>query len=60
MFVLEGKFWYVGDRLFIEEKDEYAREVYTEHCLNEIMKNHIKEETMVKITISFEQSKMEI
>lgn len=52
-FVLEGKFWFAGDRLFIEEKDEFAREVYNEVCLNDLMKT-IKEESKVKITISFE------
>ena len=53
-FVLKGKFWHAGDRLFIEEKDEFAKEVYTEICLNELMKDHIKEESNVKIVISFE------
>lgn len=54
-FTIEGKFWHAGDRLFIEEKDEFAREVYNEVCLTELMKDHIKEESKVKITISFEE-----
>lgn len=52
--VIQGKFWHAGDRVFIEEKDEYAREVYNEVCLNELMKDNIKEESHVKILISFE------
>ena len=53
-FVLEGKFWYAGDRLFIEVKDELAKEVYDEVCLNDLMKKHIKEESKVTITINIE------
>ena len=55
-FVLEGKFWFAGDRLFIEEKDEYAKEVYTEVCLNDLMKDHIKEESEVRIIIDVKKS----
>ena len=50
-FVLEGKFWYAGDRLFIEVKEEDLNEVYTEVCLNELMQDHIKEESEVRIII---------
>lgn len=50
-FVLEGKLWYAGDRLFVEVKDEHAKEVYTEVCLNDLMTKHIKEESNVRITI---------
>lgn len=50
-FVLEGKFWYAGDRIFIEVKEEYLNEVYTEVCLNELMQNNIKEESEVRIII---------
>ena len=50
-FVIEGKFWYVGDRLFIEVKEEDLNEVYTEVCLNELMQDHIKEESEVRIII---------
>lgn len=50
-FVIEGKFWYAGDRLFIEVKEEDLNEVYTEVCLNELMQDHIKEESEVRIII---------
>ena len=50
-FVIEGKFWYAGDRLFIEVKEEDLNEVYTEVCLNELMQDHIKEESKVRIII---------
>ena len=50
-FVLEGKFWYAGDRIFIEVKEEDLNEVYTEVCLNELMKDHIEEESEVRIII---------
>lgn len=53
-FTIEGKFWFAGDRLFIEEKDEFAKETYNEICLNDLMKT-IKEESKIKITISFEE-----
>ena len=53
-FTIEGKFWYAGDRLFIEEKDKLVEETYNEICLNDLMKT-IKEESNVKITISFEE-----
>ena len=50
-FVIEGKFWYAGDRIFIEIKEEDLNEVYTEVCLNELMQDHIKEESEVRIII---------
>lgn len=50
-FVIEGKFWYAGDRLFIEVKEEDLNEVYTEVCLTELMQDHIKEESEVRIII---------
>lgn len=50
-FVIEGKFWYAGDRIFIEVKEEDLNEVYTEVCLNELMQDHIKEESEVRIII---------
>lgn len=55
-FVLEGKFWFAGDRIFIEVKDEYAKEVYNEVCLNDLMKDHIKEESEVRIIIDVKKS----
>ena len=55
-FVLEGQFWFAGDRIFIEVKDEYAKEVYNEISLNDLMKDHIKEESEVRIIIDVKKS----
>ena len=55
-FVIEGKFWYAGDRLFIEVKEEDLNEVYTEVCLNELMQDHIEEESEVRIIIDVKKN----
>ena len=52
-FTFKDTFWSAGDNVFIDEKDEHG--TYEIHCLNHIMKDHIPENSEIKIIISIER-----
>ena len=50
-YVIEGMYWYAGDDIFIDTHDENG---WTVVCLNDLIKDHIKENSNVKIVIDVE------
>ena len=50
-YVIKGKFWWAGDKIFIETEEEGMNELPTEVCLNDLMKNNIAEESEITIVI---------
>ena len=50
-YVIKGKFWCVGDKIFIETEEEGMNGLPTEVCLNDLMKNNIAEESEITIVI---------
>ena len=48
-YVIDGMYWNAGDDIFIDTKND--DEGYTVVCLNELIKDHIKENSRVTITI---------
>ena len=50
-FVVEGKFWYVGDKIFIETEEKGMNEIPTEVCLNDLLKDNVAEESEITIVI---------
>lgn len=50
-YVIDGRFWYAGDNVFIETEAIGMNELPTEICLNDFLKEHIKEETEITIVI---------
>lgn len=51
--VIEGMYWNAGDDIFIDIQNEYGGKWKT-ICLNDLMKNSIKENSMVSIVIDVE------
>lgn len=51
-YVIEGMYWCAGDNVYIDtHNDENG---WTAVCLNELIKDHIKENSNVKIIIDVE------
>lgn len=50
-YVVEGKFWYAGDRVFIETEEKDMNGLPTEVCLNDLLKDNIAEESEITIII---------
>jgi hypothetical protein len=50
-FVVEGKFWYAGDKIFIETEEKGMNGLPTEVYLNEFIKDNIAEESEITIII---------
>ena len=50
-YVIEGKFWCVGDKIFIETEEKGMNELPTEVCLNDLIKDNIAEESEITIVI---------
>ena len=50
-YVIEGMYWCAGDNVYIDTHDENG---WTVVCLNELIKDHIKENSNVKIIIDVE------
>ena len=50
-YVIDGRFWYAGDNVFIETETRGMNGLPTEVCLNDFLKEHIKEETEITIVI---------
>lgn len=48
-YVIEGMYWRAGDNIYIETQND--EDGITEVCLNELIKDHIKENSKVKIVI---------
>ena len=51
-YVIEGKYWKAGDDIFIDTQNDDSG--YTVVCLNDLIKDNIKEETNVTIIINVE------
>jgi hypothetical protein len=51
-YVIEGMYWYAGDDIFIDTQND--NDGYTAVCLNDLIKDHIKENSNVKIVIDVE------
>ena len=52
-YVIEGMYWSADNNIYIDTQDECG---YTVVCLNELIKDHIKENSNVKIVIDVEKS----
>lgn len=50
-YVIDGRFWYAGDNVYIETEERGINGLPTEVCLNDFLKEHIKEETEITIVI---------
>lgn len=48
-YVIDGMYWNAGDDIFIDTQNDDGG--YTVVCLNELIKDHIKENSKVTITI---------
>ena len=55
-FVIEGKFWYAGDNIYIETEEKGMNGLPTEVCLNEFIKDNIAEESEITIVIEPKKS----
>lgn len=53
-YAIEGTYWYAGDIIFIETEEKGINELPTEVCLNDLIKDHIKENSKVTIIIDVE------
>lgn len=53
-YVIEGMYWYAGDDIFIDTQND--DDGYTVVCLNELIKDHIKENSNVRIIIDVEKN----
>lgn len=51
-YVIEGMYWKAGDNIYINTQNDECG--YTSVCLNDLIKNNIKEHTNVTIVIDIE------
>lgn len=51
-YVVEGTYWYAGDSIYVETQNDECD--ITEVCLNDLIKDHIKENSKVTIVIDAE------
>ena len=56
-YVVEGLFWYAGDNVYIESEEKGMDGLPTEVCLNDLIKDNIKENTKVTIVIDVEEKR---
>lgn len=52
-YAIEGMYWSAGDNIYIETQNDDMG--ITEVCLNELIKDHIKENSKVTIVIDVEK-----
>ena len=50
-FVLSGQIWWAEDNIYVETEKYYSEQRYEEICLNNYIKEQIKENSKVIITI---------
>lgn len=50
-YAIEGLYWYAGDNIYIETEERGINGLPTEVCLNELIKDHIEENSKVSIVI---------
>lgn len=48
-YAIEGTYWHAGDNIYIETQNDDAG--ITEVCLNDLIKDHIKENSKVTIVV---------
>ena len=53
-FVVDGKIWYAGDDVYINTEEVDITGLPTEVCLNDFLKDHVKENSNVTIIIDVE------
>lgn len=51
-YVIDGMYWSAGDDIFIDTQNDDSG--YTVVCLNDLMKDHIKENSRVTVVINVE------
>lgn len=51
-YVIDGIYWSAGDDIFIDTQNDDSG--YTVVCLNDLMKDHIKENSRVTVVINVE------
>ena len=51
-YKLKGNFWYAGDNVFIETAELNEIGLPTEVCLNDFLKENIKENTKITVVIN--------
>lgn len=52
-YVIDGMYWSAGDNIYIDTQNDDTG--YTVVCLNELIKDHIKENSKVTIVIDVEK-----
>lgn len=52
-YAIDGMYWSAGDNIYIDTQND--DDGYTVVCLNELIKDHIKENSKVTIVIDVEQ-----
>lgn len=52
-YVIDGMYWSAGDNIYIDTQND--EDGYTVICLNELIKDHIKENSKVTIVIDVEE-----
>lgn len=53
-YIIKGMYWNAGNDIFIDTQNE--NEEWVVICLNDLMKNHIKENSRVSIVIDVEDN----
>lgn len=53
-YVIDGMYWHTGDNIYIDTQND--EDGYTVVCLNELIKDHIKENSKVTIIINVEKN----
>lgn len=56
-YVIEGTYWSAGDSIYIDTQDDNCD--YTVVCLNELIKEHIRQNTKVTIVINVDENREE-
>ncbi len=54
-YVIEGLVWWGGDNIYIETEDRGMNGLPTEVCLNDFIKDHIKENSKITVVIDVEK-----
>lgn len=49
--ILDGRIWWAGDNIYLEREKYYGELKWEEICLNDYIKEKIKENSKVVITI---------
>lgn len=56
-YAIEGLVWWAGDNVYIETEKRGMNGLPTEVCLNDLIKDHIKENSKITIVIDVEKPK---